>query len=153
MAAGEMGFSDKMLLAIESRPWDVLYRAVLGFATLWAFTRLRGPGTSDWLLAPFLLALFLALRVGPAVLRKAFPFSEAVKQVWAERRQLAKRYDSYQWQKLLGFGMGLALYLVVFKPSSMPIVVIAVGCLLAGILGTLLWHVHARQLATSSAQA
>ena len=144
-----MGFIDKMLLGLESRPWDVLYRAVLGFATVWVFNRVRSSDASDWLLAPVLLLVFLGLRIGPAVLRKMLPFWDAVKQVWAERRQLAKRYDSYQWQKLLGFGLGLGLYLIVCKPSSMPTLMIAVGCLLAGILGTLLWRGHARQIATA----
>jgi hypothetical protein len=41
------------------------------------------------------------------VLRKVLPFSAEAKQIWSDRRQVAKLHDSYQWQKLFWVALGL----------------------------------------------
>lgn len=50
------------------------------------------------------------LRLVPAVLRRIFPFSSEAKDLWFQRRNLGKRYDSYQWQKLFWLGLGMLPY-------------------------------------------
>jgi hypothetical protein len=149
---------ERWLVAVETRPWDVLYRALIGLATLWIVSRLKmsGVADSDWLLVPVLLAVFLALRVVPVVARKLVPFSKSAQEVWVQRRTMAKRYDSYQWQKLLGFGIGLALYTAVSGQHSTARIAVAAFCLSSGAVGTILWQnasgqVNAAQRATKLA--
>src|SRR5271169_6612304 len=104
-----MGTLEKLLVLLESSPWDAVYRLAIGFATVSVFSHVFGKDRSVWAFVAFLLGVLFMLRVAPAVFRRVMPFSDTVQQVWAERRQLAKRYDSYQWQKLLWIGAGLAL--------------------------------------------
>lgn len=144
-----MRFIERLLIRLEIYPWDIVYRALVGFVTLSVFSHVRSGSGSDGVLVPVLLAVFLALRVVPAVARKLLPFSDAARLVWAERRQLAKRYDSYQWQKVLGVGAGLALYVLVSRRFSTPRVAISVMCLVSGVLGTLKWRTTAQQIATA----
>jgi len=143
-----MKFVERVLIGFETRPWDILYRALIGLAALWIESRLvmSGVADSDWLLVPVLLAVFLALRVIPVVVRKLVPFSKSAQEVWVQRRTMAKRYDSYQWQKLLGFGIGLALHTVVFGPLSTARIAITTFCLVCGAVGTIIWHKTSEQI-------
>ncbi len=76
------------------------------------FARLSGGSDQIWIDLVLFLALLIGLRVVPAVLRELLPFSAEAKQIWFDRRQIAKRYDSYQWQKLFWVGLGLLPYAV-----------------------------------------
>lgn len=145
-----MTFMEQLLISLENRPWDILYRAALGFVALAVFARLRGGSRSEWLLGAALLAGLLALRVVPAVVRRLLPFSEATRQVWSERRQLAKRYDSYQWRKLLGFGVGLVLYIVISQQFSSSRIVVSGACMVCGFIGTMKWRATAKQISSAS---
>ena len=51
-------------------------------------------------------ALLVALRVVPAIARRPFHFGRHAGE-WFTRRRIAKKYDSYQWRKLLWIGIGL----------------------------------------------
>jgi len=135
---------ETLLLRLETGPWDVLYRALIGFGTIAAFARFRSESWSEWSLLVWLLCVLAALRVGAAVARKVLPFSESAQRTWAERRGLTKRYDSYQWQKLRGFGIGLALYMVAVKQFTRPQAVIAAACLVFGVIASLRWS-HLRR--------
>ncbi|MBZ5679311.1 MAG: hypothetical protein LAO24_04300 [Acidobacteriia bacterium] len=143
-----MKFVERLLVGLETRPWDMAYRAAIGFATLFFAPRLRmRDGThSEWMLVPILLAVFLALRVVPAVVRKLAPFSDTVQSVWDQRRQMAKHYDSYQWQKLLGFGIGLTLCTVLSGQYSAARVVVPSVCLVCGTAGAIRWRAISRQI-------
>ena len=68
-------------------------------------------------MACFLLAGLFLLRLVPAALRRLLPFSTETQDVWRERRRLGKRYDSYQWRKLLWIGLGISLN-VLFSHSA-----------------------------------
>jgi hypothetical protein len=84
---------------------------------------------------------FLALlRLVPAVIRKAVPFSPAAKSIWGERRGLGKRYDSYQWQKLFWIGIGMLAYSAVSDRYAGAQVALASGCVISGALGWLQWR-------------
>jgi DMSO reductase anchor subunit len=148
-----MRFIEQLLMGLETRPWDILYRAVVGFATLALFVRVRSGSGSDWVLAAVLLAVFVALRVVAAIARRVLPFSDAARRIWTERRQLAKKYDSYQWQKLLGFGVGLALYVAVSQQFSIPRTAISAACVLAGLIGAMKWHATAQQIESARVHA
>jgi len=104
------------------------------------FSRLWDENGSGWVLAPFLVGVLVALRVIPAVVRRLMPFSDAIQAVWGERRQLAKRCDSYQWQKLLWIGLGLALYTVLSGQYHTSRITICSVCLVSGALGLASWR-------------
>jgi len=144
----DMKFVERLLVGLEGRPWDLLYRAVIGFATLFLASRLRivNGSESGWVLVPVLLAVLLALRVIPVVVRKLVPFSKIAQEVWVQRRTIAKRYDSYQWQKLFGFGIGLALYTAFSGQLSTSRIALSTVCLLCGALGMIRWRQTSRQV-------
>lgn len=139
-AASPTGAAEMALLNLDVGVLGALYRVAIGFAALPAMSFLLGRDASDWLLIPFLLVILLALRFGPAVLRRVLPMSGAVKDVWAQRRRVAKRYNSYQWRKLMWIGLGLALYVAVSGQFTSTRIGIVLGCLLAGAAGTARWY-------------
>ena len=139
-SAPEIGTIARVLLNIDDGAFGALYRVLIGFATLPAMSLLLGNDGSDWTVVPFLLSILLLLRIVPAVIRKLVPFSGAMREAWAVRRQTAKRYDSYQWRKLTWIGVGLALYIAASGQISLSRIVVCSACLLAGIAGMVRWH-------------
>lgn len=131
---------ERFLLNIDDGAIGALYRVAIGFATLPAMSLLLGNDGSGWTVVPFLLSVLLLLRVIPALVRKLVPFPDAVQAVWAERRRMAKRYDSYQWRKLIWIGVGLALYIAVSGQFSPSRIVVCSTCLLAGAAGMVRWR-------------
>jgi len=138
--SGQIGPVGRIILSLEDFPWNVLYRAVIGYALVPAYGRLLGGQEAAWKLAAFFLLVLAALRVVPGVLRRCLPFSPAVKMVWAERRVLARRFDSYQWRKLFGLGLGWNIYLIRSGQAHGPALFLAAVCLAAGVLGFICWH-------------
>src|SRR5581483_508819 len=112
----------------------------LGLTILPVFRVLTGNSDRIWLYAILFLGLLLALRLVPAVLRHAVPFSSEAKAIWAERRQIAKQHDSYQWQKLLWIGLGLLPYAFLGTEPRLNEIVLTLFCLIGGCAGLLLWH-------------
>jgi hypothetical protein len=104
------------------------------------FYSLFGKDDSGWYVVLWFISVLLALRLLPAVFRKALPFSREVRDIWIERRQTAKRFDSYQWRKLIWLGIGLAGYAVLSKNSGGIVGALTVFCLLSGGVGTLIWR-------------
>jgi hypothetical protein len=68
------------------------------------------------------------------------PFTERTKTIWAERRQLAKRYDCYQWQKLLWIGLGMLASAIVTGERSAAVVLLTAICLVSGAAGSIAWR-------------
>jgi hypothetical protein len=135
---------EEVLRKAQDPPWEAVLRMTIGFLLLpivavWHDGRAGGGG----LLLGFLLVLIM-LRVLPAVARRVIPFSADLQQHWFMRRQLAKRYDSYQWQKLFWFGIGLTIYLLLFDDRGTVEMLLASACLVGGGLGVLLWRRVAR---------
>src|SRR5580704_16473724 len=91
---------ERFLLQLQIFPWNAFYLALLGFAIPSGMAFLPIGTRSIWTLLVFFFGALVLLRLGPAIIRKLVPFSSAVQSVWFDRRQLAKRFDSYQWQKL-----------------------------------------------------
>ena len=142
-----MKLTEELLLQLETSPWDVIYRAIIGFFALAVFARVKGESGPEWLLIAWLLCVLAALRVGLSITRRIFPFSDATKRTWARRRGLTKLYDSYQWQKLRGIGLGLLLYVVVTRQPSIRWIVTAVACLVVGLIASVRWSRLQRHLA------
>jgi hypothetical protein len=139
-----------MVLALESFPLDILYRAAIGWFLTPVYLRLFPGDRAEWRLFVFFLLVLVALRIVPGVLRRALPFSQAVKEVWAERRALARRYDSYQWRKLFGLGLGWLAQLVVSGENWSGVRIMAGACLVAGALGLAFWCKQSRSLAAQT---
>ena len=151
--SGQIGSVGKMVLSLENPPWDSLYRAVIGYFVTPACLYLLGGRGTPWKLFVFFLAILVALRIVPGIIRRALPFSRAVKTVWADRRTLARRYDSYQWRKLFGLGLGWLTYLLVSGEGWSAAQFMAGGCLASGALGLVFWHGHSKRLATQAGSA
>ncbi|QDW36635.1 hypothetical protein FFI89_005475 [Bradyrhizobium sp. KBS0727] len=112
----------------------------LGLCIPPVFRALSGGADRIWIDLALFLALLIGLRVGPAVLRKVLPFSAEAKQIWFNRRQIAKRHDSYQWQKLFWVGLGLLPYAVAGGGLRTGEWVLTAICLIGGGAGLLIWR-------------
>jgi hypothetical protein len=138
----EIPRTEQFLLALEERPWNTVYRMAIGFAAFPLYRSLWGVDAPGWSLACFFLAGLFLLRLVPAVLRRLLPFSAETQEVWRERRRLGKRYDSYQWRKLLWIGLGIGLS-VLFSRSAGPGavgVVVALSFIVPGLAGWIVWR-------------
>jgi hypothetical protein len=130
------------LVRLQEPPWDGIYRVVIGFLIFPMSSAVLGKEASGWSLAALFVGMLFTLRLGPAVLRKLLPFSGEVLGTWAKRRQIAKRYDSYQWRKLFWIGIGLIVHAVAFDGFWTARMVLASTCLASGLIGTLTWRAH-----------
>lgn len=135
---------ERPLLLLEQAPFGELYRVVIGYLIFPVFLHLPGVAEPTWGLILWFLAILLSLRVGPLLLRKALPFSDEILGIWSERRRMAKRFDSYQWRKLLWFGLGMSIYLVLAERAPRWGVALAVFCIIAGGVGQLIWRWRVR---------
>jgi hypothetical protein len=120
--------------------WPALSRVAAGFLVVPLFSRLTNGDTSASHLWLFFLAVLAALKVVPAVLRKLMPVSQETKAHWFKLRVIAKRYDSYQWRKLLWIGLGLVAYAVVRGGVSPAQGLLGAVSIVAGSLGEYAWR-------------
>jgi hypothetical protein len=125
----------------------------VGFLAVPLLLRFWGQDDPGWALVPFLFVILLMLRVIPAVVRRLVPFSDTARAIWAERRQMAKRYDSYQWQKLFWIGIGLALYTLLSYQFLTSRIVVSSICVLSGAFGLARWRKIAPRLDSSTIPA
>ena len=135
-----MKFIERFLIGLDSAPWSAISRVALGLAIPPVFRALSGGSDRVWIWLALFLGLLVVLRVVPALLRRVLPFSVEAKGIWAERRNIAKRHDSYQWQKLFWIGLGLLPYAVLGNGLSNGDLLVTFICLIGGSLGLLFWH-------------
>jgi hypothetical protein len=135
-----MNSLERFLIHFDSGMTGAISRAVLGLVMLPVFRALSGGRDRIWITLALFLGLLMALRVVPAVLRHALPFSDEAKKIWAERRNIAKLHDSYQWQKLFWIGLGLLLYAIIGGGLGNGELVVTSICLIGGGAGLLLWR-------------
>jgi|KBSSwiStaDraftv2_1062776.scaffolds.fasta_scaffold376759_2 hypothetical protein len=141
-AAVEPVARDRVLLSIEAIPISVLWRAAIGFGLMPAYfvvLGLVGWRDSTAALLLFLLAVLVALRMAPAVLRRLLPVSKEVSQAWAHRRVLAKSYDSFQWRKLLGLGLGWLTWMLTRHSVRIDALLLAGMFVIGGLAGQIIW--------------
>jgi hypothetical protein len=131
---------EHILIELDSGAWSRFSRVALGLGIVPAFRVLSGGDDSAWIFLVLFLGLLVALRVIPAVLRRALPFSAKAKAIWAERRNIAKQYDSYQWQKLFWIGLGLMPYAVLSAGLETGELIVTLICLIGGGAGLMFWH-------------
>jgi hypothetical protein len=129
---------ERIAVLLDQFPYGAVYRIAIGYFLVplsTSFPLSVRPGLS---LASWLVGVLLALRLVPVVLRKLLPFSQSAIAVWAQRRQIAKRFDSYQWRKLVWFGIGLSAYAVSSSDLG-DTTAYTVFCVAGGVLGMLVW--------------
>lgn len=131
---------ENFLIGFDSGPLSAIYRVAIGFGIAPLFRAFSRGYDPIWMFPAVFIGLLVALRVVPAVLRLALPFSAEAKAIWAGRRDLAKQYDSYQWKKLFWIGLGLLLYVVTAGDARNGEVVLVLICLIGGGLGQLAWR-------------
>jgi hypothetical protein len=135
-----MQLLERFLVLLDSGPWAVVSRVMLGFAIVPAFRRIAAGDDQAWISLALFAALLMGLRLVPALLRGMLPFSTETRGIWFQRRQIAKRYDSYQWQKLFWIGLGLFAFAAIDGGLRTGEQVIAAFCLIGGTAGLLLWR-------------
>jgi hypothetical protein len=131
---------ERILVLLDESPCAAVYRIAIGWLLgplSHTFPASVHPG---WSLAWWFLGVLVALRLLPVVLRRVLPFPQRVIAVWADRRQLAKRFDSYQWRKLIWFGVGLAAYALASRQFDGATVALTLFCILGGALGAWAWR-------------
>ena len=135
----DMALTDRILLQLDEAPWHGL-RLAAGFVVIPLWRLMMGPDSTQSSLVGFFLAVLVATRVLPMVIRRVMPFSADVREVWAARREWGKKHDSYQWQKLFAMGTGVVLYMVVSRDYRPEVALLAIGCLLPGVAGVMAWR-------------
>jgi hypothetical protein len=135
--------TQKLLLAIDVFPLDAIWKIAAGFAVFPLTTLLFGKRDSiGYSLAALLIVLAL-IRLLPLFIRKLIPFPISVKQAWHERRDTARKHDSYQWKKLLWIGIGMLSYIAASELFWTGRLSIACACALVGGIGMLRWRLVA----------
>lgn len=131
---------ERLLIGFDVGWPGAAYRAALGFAFLLAFRGPLGQVGAGAGVAAFLLMLF-CLKAAAALLRRLVSAPPAVKATWERRRFLARHHDSYQWRKVLWFGVGMAAGVALGgAPSWGP--ALAVAGVAAGLAGEAYWRLR-----------
>lgn len=137
---------ERFLIELDSGPWSAVWRVALGLSILPVFRAVSVGHNSVWIALASFIALLVALRVVPAVVRRVVPFSVDAQKIWKERRYIAKRHDSYQWQKLFWIGLGMLAYAVIGGGAGTGELVVTLSCLIGGSAGFFVWRsVDARE--------
>ena len=131
---------ERFLVDLDTGASAAASRVALGVCVPPVFRALSGGSDRIWIDLALFLVLLIGLRVGPAVLRKLLPFSTEAKQIWFDRRQVAKQHDSYQWQKLFWVGLGLLPYGFVESGLRAGEMMLTAICLIGGSAGLLIWR-------------
>jgi hypothetical protein len=135
-----MSFIERFLINLDSWPWSAVYRVALGLGIPLVFGALSGGRDGIWTFPVFFIGVLAALRVVPAALRRVLPFSAEAKKVWAERRNIARWHDSYQWQKLFWIGLGLLPHAFIGDGLANGTLLVTLICLIGGGVGLPFWR-------------
>jgi hypothetical protein len=139
--SAEFSAYERILLLIDESPCAEVFRIAIGYFLVPLSSSSSFESTHPALnLAYWFFGVLLALRLVPVVIRQILPFPQRVAAVWVERRQIAKRFDSYQWRKLVWFGIGLSAYALSMRRLDGAGAVLTVLCLIGGVLGALAWR-------------
>lgn len=143
----------KLILGIETFPWSIIYRAAIGYVVIPLAEVVCGENPTFTQIFIVFLAVLVGLRVVPGVLRRILPVESDVKAAWAMRRLQSRRHDSYQWQKLLGHGVGLGAYAFLHPRTTGNPLVLAGICVAAGAAGLACWLRVSRVLPSQKASS
>ena len=131
---------EKMLMKIEQKPWHCICRIMIGVCASEIFPLIFGVNGPTYAFFLLLIGMLGMLRLVPAILRRILPFSLETQAVWKKRRMLAKRYDSYQWQKLFWIGLGFAFDATLSGRYYNSSIILASVCIIPGVVGLVVWR-------------
>ncbi|NVN87185.1 MAG: hypothetical protein HXX15_13980 [Rhodopseudomonas sp.] len=135
-----MGPFERFLVGLDGPPWSAVWRIALGLSLPPLFRAFAGGHDRFWTDLALFLGILVALYTIPALLRRVLPFSVEAREIWSTRRRIARRHDSYQWQKLFWIGLGLLPYAMIGNGFDRGESLIALLCLIGGSVGLLLWR-------------
>jgi len=131
---------EELMISLTTQPWCAIYLVPTGFVVFPIFCLLFGETGAVWELATVFCGVLLVVRFGTAIVRRFLPISDNVRQGWYRNRVIAKRYDSYQWQKLFWVGLGIFAYAVGWgglRPAPMAL---AAACMIVGGIAAAVWR-------------
>lgn len=135
----ELTWTEKILLLMTGPFSEGVVRFAVGLIIVPLLTLVLHRDASYLAVLSSLLIVLCLLRVIPAIARRLIPFSPEVQKLWSERRQTAKRHDSYQWQKMFWLGAGLLMYSATSSSITSAPGIIAGSLLLVGSIGFVRW--------------
>ena len=97
---------DTVLTSIDVGAAGAILRIALGGALV-LLLRVLFPGAGVFGAAAALLVMLFGVKALAAVARRLLPTSPGVRAHFEWRRSLARFHDSYQWRKLVWFGIGI----------------------------------------------
>ena len=132
---------DNVYINADTGVTGALLRIVLGIFLVRAVA-LMNPPAGPWMMSAYLLAMLFAIKVIAAVSRRVMPVSAHVRSHWEWRRTLARYYDSYQWRKLLWFGIGIMAGNAPYRRVTTAQWVLGLTCVAAGGAAETVWRRH-----------
>ena len=127
--------------AITRPPGFVVYLLPAGVAVGILLSRLFGEALSVGNAVFTIIGAMVFVRAGGFILRRILPVSKSVRNEWTHARTLGKRFDSFQWQKLLWIGAGLLLSSVIPLPGPVALrVACGAVCVFLGAIATFIWR-------------
>jgi hypothetical protein len=133
--------AERIIAGLDDYPLMAIWRIALGFLFPLLYQLKLSAHTSQWSVVVWFLILLLCLRLVPVLLRKLVPFSSGLMVTWEQRRSLAKIYDSYQWAKLIWFGLGIALYMSILGGWNEMWGLLVLFSVLGGGCGLAIWQI------------
>ena len=125
---------------ILAGPGQDALRVLCGFLLVPILSTWPQPEPTFFELLWLFLGCLLSIRVAALGLRRLPLFSPALRAKWSRPRALAKRYDSFQWAKLLWIGVGMAVYVFYAGSIRTPQSALAVLSVGGGGLGAFFWR-------------
>ena len=135
-----MAYLERLLVKLDSWPWNMVWRFGLGLSLPPIFHALAGYNAPVWVPLALFLCFLIGLYVVSVLLRHALPFSFEAKAIWSERRKTARRHDSFQWQKLLWVGFGLVANAILVGGLKEGELLLTLICLIGGGAGLFFWR-------------
>jgi hypothetical protein len=135
---------EHFLIHFDDTPWAQMWRVALGVLLPPIISVLASSNEAIGTYFVLFAAFLITLRLFPAVVRYTVPIGPQVKTAWKHRRFLAKEYDSYQWQKLFWFGLGMSFHLIAGRTLGKAGVMLMAFCLIGGGLGLVVWLMYGR---------
>ena len=132
---------ESLVSQLDVGVFGAAWRAGLGFLLLPLLSRLA-PGVGPGQGTVAFLAMLFGIKVAAAVARRLVPVGQQARDLWAARRNLATNFDSYQWRKLVWFGLGvLAAQATGVSPAPWAWG-LGAACVLSGLGGEIAWRRH-----------
>ena len=130
---------ERVLLSLDVGLSGAILRVSLGAALVFALHLLL-PGVGLAASAGSLAVMLFGLKAFAAVARKVLPATPAVRTHWEWRRNLARYYDSYQWRKLVWFGVGILAAAGASRQQGAWEIRLGAACILSGALAEVVWR-------------